>query len=182
MIASGFPLAQPLRFTISWMTGTRLGVRWSGPVVPAVHGTGVHAVQAAVSGRDVTLPAVVVNVAAASAAWPRSTRFVTSDWDSLAANWIHAATMVDPRGTVTPVQRMPTVWSAASWISSRSLLESETLPVPGCSASSDDATVRASNAGRATGSCTLMLWVTGVDGNEPVSVTTSVTVYVPDVA
>src|SRR6266542_4405199 len=176
MIASGFPLAQPVRVTISWITGARLGVRWSGPVWPAVHSTGDHAVEAVVGGREVTLFDAVVNAAAASAACPRSTRFVTSLCDSFAENWIQAAVIVAPFGTVTPVQRMPTVWSAESWISSRSLLFTYMLKSARCSTSSNDAAILVSNAAGADGADTVMLWVTGDDESDPVSVTTSVTV------
>ena len=84
--------------------------------------------------------------------------------------------IVEPGGIATLVQRIPTVWSLESWISSRSLLDSETLPLEDSSASSLDATVRFSMVVALAEGLTVMSWVTGVDGWLPVSVTISVTV------
>jgi hypothetical protein len=81
--------AQPLRLTISWITGERSGVCWYGPTSPSTpHGAGDHGTEATVRGRDETLKPANVKVAALSAACPWITRFVTSDCFSSAVNWM----------------------------------------------------------------------------------------------
>src|SRR5207247_499525 len=104
-----------------------------------------HDTDAAVPGREPRFHFVDVNWAAASAAWPRITRFVTSLRVSFAVNWIHAAVIVAPLGTVNVAPRMPPTWSVESWISSTSLLLSDMVESAACSASSLDAETRASN-------------------------------------
>src|SRR4051794_1591734 len=108
MIASALPLAQPERVTTSCTMAPRSGVRWVAPASPWVHATGAQVRLADVRARDETLAVELVKVAALSAAWPRSTRFVTSLWDSFATNWIQAPVIVAPRGIAMLVQRMPT--------------------------------------------------------------------------
>jgi hypothetical protein len=76
-ITIGLPAAQPGSSMISWITPARSGVRWSAPAAPTlVHGTGDHATEAAVTGRDVMSPLVPLKVAGEPDAWPRITRSV----------------------------------------------------------------------------------------------------------
>ena len=56
IMTSAFPLAHPVRFTISWITGASSGVRWLAPAWPAVHAAGAHAVDAVVRGRPEMFP------------------------------------------------------------------------------------------------------------------------------
>src|SRR6185369_2765344 len=52
MSASALPLVHPGRFTISWTTPVRTGVRWAVPAVPTVgHDAGDQGTAAAVRGR-----------------------------------------------------------------------------------------------------------------------------------
>ncbi len=156
MIASAFPLAQPGRFTISWITLERFGVRWFGPASPtSVHGTGDQFTAAVVRGREETLRLELVKVPGLSAACPFRTRFVASLCVSSASNWIHAFAIVAPGGTVTFVNRRPTVCRLVSNTSSRSALARFGNPLDPSSASSLLAAMRRSigGAGGATVTC-----------------------------
>src|SRR5919108_1785859 len=62
-----------------------------------------------VRGREETLNAPVVNVAALSAACALIVKAVASDCASSATNWIYAFVTVAPCGTASPGKRRPTV-------------------------------------------------------------------------
>jgi hypothetical protein len=79
MITIALPLAQPGRFTTSWITAESSGVRWLGPASPIrFHPAGVQVAEAAVRARVETL-LVKENVAGLSAA-SAATRFVGLFW------------------------------------------------------------------------------------------------------
>jgi len=135
MTTSELPLDQPVRSTISWITGLISAVRWSGPASPITfHAGGLQGSNAVVLGREEMSLVAVVNVDVVSAACPSMTSDVTSDWTSCVWNWTEALAIVAPCGTVMPVNRMPTTFSDAS---SRLLPESVTLPLTFSSASSE---------------------------------------------
>ena len=59
------PLAQPGRFTSSWMISARLGVRWAAQVMPTVvQGAGDQVTDAAVRGLPESAPFVTPKAAA----------------------------------------------------------------------------------------------------------------------
>src|SRR5262249_2083765 len=109
MTASALPLAQPPRFTTSWITADRLGVRWFAPASPEFHATGLHEAEADVLGREVTLRLAGRKGGALSDACARKVSAVASLCDSFAVNWMYARLIVAPFGIASPVQRMPTV-------------------------------------------------------------------------
>src|SRR5512145_1407477 len=103
---SELPDAQPALFTICWMTEARLGVRWAAPASPTtVHAVGAQGTEAMVRGRDVTLLAEVVKVAALSAASPWMLTDVAEEPVWSAVNWTQAFTIDAPFGIATPVKR-----------------------------------------------------------------------------
>ena len=71
MITSALPLTQPARFTISWMIGARLGVRWSTPAAPMViQETGDHCTAAVVLALEDMFRVDVAKAGALSLLWP----------------------------------------------------------------------------------------------------------------
>src|SRR5262245_35151926 len=91
MISASDFRAQPDRLTISWITGARSGVRWPAPASPMIdQGTGDHATDATVFGRDDRFWTANVNGAVLSAACPWIVSVVTSDCFSSAVNWTQA--------------------------------------------------------------------------------------------
>jgi hypothetical protein len=73
------PPVQPGQFTISWMIAARSGVRWPGPVSPAVvQGGGTHPTAADVLGLEEMLRLAVVKVTELSAASPAMVREAAS--------------------------------------------------------------------------------------------------------
>src|SRR5215472_4063290 len=175
MIASAFPLAQPARLTTSWITGLRSGVRWSEPACPTVaHAFGDQVAVATVRGREEMFLVLLLNVAALSAACPFRLSVVAPLAAWAVVNCTHAAVIVAPGGMARPVQRTPTVLAPNESVEP----VNETLPVLVFSrASSDEVATRLSSA-----AFNVKLEVTGADLRPPVSVTVSVTVYVPAAA
>src|SRR4029450_13320811 len=112
MKASGFPLTQPGRSMISWTTAARFGVRWLGPASPMTdHAGGDHATDAVVRGREETFAAAVVNVPAASAAWPWTVSDEALPSVSSVVNCTDAFWITAPSGSATPANRTPTTWT-----------------------------------------------------------------------
>src|SRR6516162_418056 len=111
MIASAFPLAQPARLTISWITGLRSGVRCVEPACPTVdHAAGAQDAEATVCARE-EMPFVVrLKVAALSAACPYRLSVVVPLDVWAAVNCTQAVVIVAPGGMARPGQRRPTVW------------------------------------------------------------------------
>jgi hypothetical protein len=110
MRTSALPLAQPARFTISWMTPARSGVRSAGPATPSVaHDGGDQGTAAPVRGRVETLPEALVKVTAWSLACPSMMSAVGSEVGSSTWNCTYAFRIAAPRGTGIPLKRSPTV-------------------------------------------------------------------------
>jgi hypothetical protein len=127
MTTNELPSNQPVRSTISWITGLKSEVCWSGPASPTVsHAGGLQDANAVVLGREEMSFNAVENVDAASEACPSMMSEVTSVSTSSAWNWTEALAIVAPCGTLMPVNRMPTSWSVEN---SRSELEMRTLPL-----------------------------------------------------
>ena len=139
--AIALPPAQADCPMICWTTADRSVVRWSGPAAPTVvHGAGAHATPV-VRGLEDTSRAVVVNVVGLAESWPNTVRLVAMLSTSSTWNWMYARVTVAPFGTVTPVKRTPTVWTAEGVVLiSRSLLVSVIFPDESrSSASSEEA-------------------------------------------
>ena len=88
MMARAFPLAQPGRFTISWMIAVRSGVRSAAAVSPEVQAAGDQLALAVVSARDDTLFVALANVAALSSACPAIVSVFALLSEDLAVNWM----------------------------------------------------------------------------------------------
>src|SRR5262245_49304355 len=102
---SALPLAQAGRFTTSWNTAERSGVRSLDPASPtSAQGGGAQLAAAVVRGRAETLLANE-KAAASSPASARMTSWVASLWDSLASNWTYAERIAAPGGMARPVKR-----------------------------------------------------------------------------
>jgi len=111
MKARAFFFAHFGRLTISWTTGARSGVRWSGPATPVVGHAGIESqsTAAVVRARVEMLFFLVVNAGALSIAWPSKWSDVGPDRGASTLNWIHARTMPAPFGMVTVAKRSPTI-------------------------------------------------------------------------
>jgi hypothetical protein len=144
MTTNELPLDQPVRSTISWITGPISAVCWSGPASPIVfHAGGLQDADAVVLGREEMPFVAVVKVDAVSEACPSMMSEVACERALSAWNWMAALAIVAPCGTVMPVNRRPT----SSLPRLRSKLERLTPPLTVFSpASSELAETRTWNA------------------------------------
>src|ERR671923_1361443 len=105
MNARAFPLAHPGRFTTSWTSAARFGVRCASPAAPTVHAAGDQPTDALVRGREEMLNVAVVNVDALSAACALIVNVVASDCASSATNWIYTFAIDTPGVKALPQKR-----------------------------------------------------------------------------